>query len=603
MKNSNFKVTLACCIVALAFFWGCGGSGQPKTGATNEPQGRLPKDVLAKCTVGADTFKTWFADSTPTENGKITNANSVTFPSVNNCSFYQWSEQMFLWLVSPDKGGKYTPGNTVLESPLFYDVTAADAAGNQVMIRHVPGTSINVAGIIKEVGPDGLLLVTDDKGNDFEVEAPKPKAPAMVMGAIANGAERSLAVAHIAPGSDALHHIFKDQSGKIIEHPKAQVRNIRHQEPILEEIKADGQEVFIDTAGNEHTILIGQATNHVLIAAQNNSLVYYAIMVNDVYAYYLTAFKKNRPFTRDSVFPTTAAARDSICAYAREMGAGALPDSDALAMELKLSLVETTGLKNPETYITINANVPIYDTTNKNNWVPTGKTRPTKLAIIGIHVVGSVSTHPEMAWATFEHKNNAPNGSYDYLTSKGDTVHVTADTGSGWLLCSSSSDQPYNKPHMKVNGDSIVSLPGFTISASSTNLVFPFGSMIGDITNPENRSSAASNSEVIGINNSVIGQLVGNDLRKNYILIGATWTSHGANPSGASFSVKDSTPGVAIGTNMLANSTMETYFQKPGRSCFFCHNGPTLSPENENGLSHIFSYILPLKPEPPILKK
>ena len=53
--------------------------------------------------------------------------------------------------------------------------------------------------------------------------------------------------------------------------------------------------------------------------------------------------------------------------------------------------------------------------------------------------------------------------------------------------------------------------------------------------NQQDTSSSASNSEIIAINNQVNGLLVGNDVRKNYFLVGSTWTFGGTAPNGLSY--------------------------------------------------------------------
>jgi hypothetical protein len=597
MKNSKSKLVLITAAAGLSFFWGCGG-GEPSTKPTTEVSkgGRLPQDVKVTCTVAQDSFNSWFLSGRPTENGKIRPANSITFPHTNNCSFYTWSEQMFLWIVSPETGDKYTPGNTVMESPTFYDVSEAEN-NKRYMTQHVPGKTINGSSVINQTGPHELPVIIDDQGRMFEVEVQQEKTAGKlkVMNQLANGPAKATEVAEVAEGKDPLHHIFKDKAGKLIEHPKAVLQHTTNQDRIVQEFKVGNHSVYLDTAGNEIPTSVGQATGNVLMA-QNGSLVYYVIMVNDVYAYYVTACRNGK--MAQNQFPTTAAARDSICAYARKNGAK-LPDSNALALELKLSLVEVTGLKNPESYITMEANVPVYDTSNKYKWIPRGQ-RKAKLALVGMHVVGSLAGHPEMSWATFEHMNNAPNAAYQYVNNKDAVVTVEAETGKGWLLCGNSNDKPYNVAYMKNKGNVIDTVGGHTISPSSTNLVYPFGSAMNTVTNPEDKSSAASNSEVIGINNAIMKMLVGNDLRKNYYLVGATWTSGGAPPSGKSYTLTDTTAGVAIGTNLLANSTMETYFQRATTSCFTCHSrSNSLSPDS---ISHIFKQLQPLGAVPAALK-
>jgi hypothetical protein len=121
----------------------------------------------------------------------------------------------------------------------------------------------------------------------------------------------------------------------------------------------------------------------------------------------------------------------------------------------------------------------------------------------------------------------------------------------------------------------------------------PWGSAKDSVTNQEDKSSAASNSEIISINNTIRKLLGDKDVRSNYLLIGSTWTSGGAPPTGGVYGVDGTAPGVSIGTSVLANSTMETYFQQPKFSCFTCHSSsvPSLNPDS---ISHIYGKILPL---------
>ena len=89
-----------------------------------------------------------------------------------------------------------------------------------------------------------------------------------------------------------------------------------------------------------------------------------------------------------------------------------------------------------------------------------------------------------------------------------------------------------------------------------------------------------SNTEVISMNSHVLGMMTSGDVRGNYTMSGATWTPFGSPPSGA-------IPGV--GTNRLANTTMETY-QQGVSNCFSCHQNGL----NPVGLSHVFGGLKPL---------
>jgi hypothetical protein len=299
----------------------------------------------------------------------------------------------------------------------------------------------------------------------------------------------------------------------------------------------------------------------------------------------------------NSEFPTTAAARDSICAYARLQHV-TLPDSNALAIEIKTSWVEASKLKDPEDYFTVMATIPTYDTTSSVKWVPKGE-KVAKMALVGMHIVGGVAGHPEMVWATFEHKNITPNAAYTYLDTSNKTDTVKQDSGSGWMFSSNAGDPGPNVSNMtnedsvtKIVSDTIFAYSGHTIKPSNTLMANPWGSAMDSLTNQQDKSSQASNSEVLSLNNTIQSLFPGVDVRKQYLLIGATWTFGGAPPNGTSYGA-DTTAGVSIGTSVLANSTMETYIQFPSTSCFTCHSGNTPS-LNPTQISHIFNGLQPL---------
>ncbi len=582
MKKST-KVT-ACIVIAFGLaVWGCGLKHSASTTAINITG--LPQDVLKSCTITKDSFNYWFGSHKATENGFVTPANSVTFPHNNNCDFYQWSERMFLWITSPNVPGHDT-AQSILESPIFYNVSPPNAAGKRTLTAHQPGVPLRMSASLEKDGPDRLPVFKDKTGKLFEVEIPQKTAALIVN---SDGKPVQVSVVKKSPAGAVQ---FLDKTGKEIPRPKAILKHQVSGLPIVQRFALGKQFVLLGADGTEIQTEAGQATGDVLMA-QNKSLVYYLTLVNDVYAFFLSGVDNKQ--INGSQFPTTAAARDSICAIARAQHV-TLPDSNALAIELKTSWVEASTLADPQNYFTIKATIPVYNTTSDTLWTPKSEKTVT-MALVGIHIVGSVAGHPEMVWATFEHQKNTPNAAYAYLDSTQAKKIVAQDTGTNWLFSKNAADTAANTSHMiNVNGsDTIAAIKPFTISPSNTLQLMPWGSAMDSLTNPENKSSAASNSEVISINNTIKGFLVGNDVRKNYLFIGATWTSGGAPPTGASYG-SDTTHGVAIGTSVLANSTMETYFQTPSHSCFTCHSHfhnfpPTLNPDT---ISHVFAKIFPL---------
>jgi hypothetical protein len=540
----------------------------------------LPQDVLPACTVSQDSFNTWFSTGKAMENGLVTPANSVTFGHQNNCDFYQWSERMFLWLTSQNTG-QHRVGETVMESPLFYTV-APDTGKTLQLIKHAPGGIISAVSSLEKNGPNRLPVFRDENGRLFEVQFHKAGERVLVK----NQSGKIIELGPVEEGANGLT-VLKDKAGKDIEKPVF-VSNLSNPENVVHAFTTGKGEIFLDANGNMLKD-ISQATGDVLMS-QAGSLVYYITMVNDLYAYFLSAAKDR--YMSGNQFPTTASARDSVLAYARKKGFGPVPDSNALAIEIKTSWILANTLADQSSFVTIDAMVTTYDTASRSIWIPNGQ-KKVKLALVGLHVVGSVAGHPEMIWATFEHGSNVPNASYQYINKNNQVQTIAADTGS-WLFASAVVDT-FNISHMTSRtGDTIkanTKKSRYTISASNTQMSFPFGTAIDTVANQEDTTAYASNTKIISLNNSIMSLLPGKDVRKNYLFIGATWTFGGAPPNGRVYHV-DPAAGSAIGTSLLANSTMETYFQVGTKTCFTCHNQKnSLLP---GSLSHIYNKIRPM---------
>ncbi|MDF1790260.1 MAG: hypothetical protein P1U88_00045 [Thalassobaculaceae bacterium] len=83
----------------------------------------LPSNVLDSCIVSKSEFDSWKA-ATP---GVFQAADSITFSDANDCNFFKWGAQMFLWLTSqPD-------GQLVFDGPDFFGVAKNDQ-GKRVFV-------------------------------------------------------------------------------------------------------------------------------------------------------------------------------------------------------------------------------------------------------------------------------------------------------------------------------------------------------------------------------------------------------------------------------------------------------------------------------------
>lgn len=546
----------------------------------------LPPDAGSSCETGpqaltAAEFNSWFVSGAVSLNGVVKPANSVTFPNVPNCSFYKWTEQMFLWLTSPAPPSYGGGGGLVMNSPVFFDVSLPDANGDRKFLPHSPGlvrafnlrtaqkgildlpvvierNSLRLLEVLPPViAPSGRQLITDAAGNELEI------------GSIRLGANNQPVLTDISgkeiKGPRALVQSAKDTSRLMFMNKMNKLENFDRSE-LVQKIILDKKIFFLDLFGNFHETEQGQADGGVLMA-QNGSLVYYSLTVNNVYALYRTMQGATVP--AGTSFPTTQATLNSISSFAVANGRSPIIDSVALAIEIKASWVEAAGLQDADKFIKMKAIVPTYDKTNPNDWVPNG-TKTVELAMVGMHVVGSTAGHPELLWGTFEHVSNDPAAEYVYKTTSNTNTTIPQNTAGVWVFCANAAVAPFNEMHMMMGGtnfDHIVNVPGFTISPSNIIRSMPWG-LPG--------TNANGNAEVISTNNKVRSMLDPADIRRNYIQTGTTWTIGGAAPSG----------GNQVGTNKLANTTMETFAQ--GSNCFSCHQS------NKTQVSHIFDETKPL---------
>jgi len=210
------------------------------------------------------------------------------------------------------------------------------------------------------------------------------------------------------------------------------------------------------------------------------------------------------------------------------------------------------------------------------------------VALVGIHVVGSTAGHPEMIWATFEHLGNTPNDAYSYRNSGGGTTPTALDTSGTWLFTTTGSTGPFNLRHAIVSGANIAAESPPTPIGPDNIIRHKAWGAASDVQPNPLKTTPASNSEIISVNNSVRGVLIAGDVRRNYIMTGSTWLIAGSFPF-ASFNTTQ------VGTSKLSNTTMETFTQGASPTaastlnCFSCH--PAGKTTN---VSHVFSSLKPL---------
>ncbi|MBE0368496.1 hypothetical protein [Pseudoalteromonas aurantia] len=355
----------------------------------------------------------------------------------------------------------------------------------------------------------------------------------------------------------------------------------------------------------------GQAGGSGVLISQQDSLTYYGINVNDVFAYYRTgeqagAFKGTDIATE---FPNTIQGLRRV----EDFAGRSFKDGEALVMEIKTSWVDASTVDASQ-YLVIDAMVPWYKKVSDTKWALQADSAVSKkLALVGMHVVGTVNGHPEMVWATFEHLDNVPDQDFYYTNNKGKRVEHEFDSEGKWTFTKSNT-----KSTTKVNEYQVV-------AGSKTDCVIAKTCNVGDIVaindskiqennvirqdpwgsepNNKDKEIVSNNTDLISLNHSILPWLKGvGDVRANYFQVGSIWTARGEIP-------KNGSSDELRGSLSLANTTMETFHQASSTSpvsfkpinCFGCH-GVTLPststpPQEAFDVSHIFSSITPLNVE------
>lgn len=241
------------------------------------------------------------------------------------------------------------------------------------------------------------------------------------------------------------------------------------------------------------------------------------------------------------------------------------------------------------TYYTINAEVP-------------GQEGEVTLGLVGLHLAIWTPNHPEMIWATWEHKTNAPlcNG-----TSATDGWSLASDDAALCLSNGSGASGPPSPACESYNFNTPNPHSGEVPPTGTPNNVcreYAYGNQPGESIN--GNDNAANLAAITQLNEALVGdsgllaQLPSDNplsVWANYEMIGAIWTKGGAD-SGKSPVTTAAGPGdpssLQRGSLELANMTLETFQQGDSSyipNCFGCHNYVSTTPLT---VSHIQSRLL-----------
>ena len=226
------------------------------------------------------------------------------------------------------------------------------------------------------------------------------------------------------------------------------------------------------------------------------------------------------------------------------------------------------------------------------------------LGLVGLHLAIWTPNHPEMIWASWEHKRNAPlcNGH----SEDSEWAFASADAAACLSANKHDGDGPPSEACSSFTFNTPDTLPSGTVplTGDPNNVCreYDHGNESGESVN--GNDNEANITAIVELNTALVGsaglltELPSGDpmsVWANYEMVGGLWTKDGANsgsppvPSGQGPANPDSPQ---RGSLELANMSLETFQQGDDSfipNCFGCHNYDSTKPL---GVSHIQSKLL-----------
>lgn len=269
------------------------------------------------------------------------------------------------------------------------------------------------------------------------------------------------------------------------------------------------------------------------------------------------------------------------------------------ALELKVSWVDVAAM-------------PASDTSNYFVTNATINGTPSRVAMLGMHVVGVVENHPEFIWATFEHNGLAPH--YDWAGTTTADLPVTSPDNS---LLFNSDDEANIQNITWIYGDTTPRDPNDVFS------VYKYGTPVvpggGFLTTTSQTNGQENYDNIEHINKSVYDTLTARNISTkwlNYFYDGSIWMNtdgmtHDQQITAILARVNNfgdvSANGPLRGSMAAANISMETYEQIQNTdtihtsgnanlvNCLVCHGPSSFLPiagvsnaQSATYISHIF---------------
>jgi len=299
----------------------------------------------------------------------------------------------------------------------------------------------------------------------------------------------------------------------------------------------------------------GQAgTPDAWLTAQNGRMVFYEVRLNnDEFTFIVT----NRLY--DANVQASFAASSGLN----------LPDGVTGAIELKSSWVE---LPDSTAW-------PFFKTSRA--WVayPGVAPRLVTVGLTGLHIIHKTRRSPQLIWATFEHVHNAPDS--EAIRSRRLLPWYTffdanCNPAVDHYKCAANAQPPGASP----------SVPYFPHVP-----VDPYTAPIQVVR--LNSISTSSTDPVDSLNRWVWQNIIrpanSNSVFLNYQLVDVLWSNAPTViPAGARVPLPAGTPVPAAATRIVANTTMETYFQQT-KNCMFCHQYASVAASASGAVSPLLA--------------
>lgn len=302
---------------------------------------------------------------------------------------------------------------------------------------------------------------------------------------------------------------------------------------------------------------------------QSGNPIYYAIHVNPAFEQFLHDKGLTSADALKNATPTTNFDQAGI-----------------VEMKTAWQIVDSTH--PPAGYFTTRADVPNLKIAN-GDLVADGSVREVTVALIAIHVAFTMQGHPEMIWSTFDHLSDEGRGVQDNAPSaNGLPAEVppgSVISNQRWNLYKAGTTVANaNKPLSP--GDLVLAFDeksqsfvknGIT-TQTSVYRYFPTSKTTRD---PDTHSLQIDDA-IVAVNasmQSIFQAAGGDDVRRNYQLVGAVWMDNPSKDFKENLVIANlpgqttDTPGAMVaGEDGLSSVAMESFTQDIQPNCFSCHN-------------------------------